>query len=145
MTGWLISGAASGDEPEASRAPGAVSAGGSGRARVPLRLVVEIHHQAIAVIAARSQQKALGSNAVLHVQHDAQIALTAQTAANALYRGGRKINRLQGALQAAVAKIDDHPIGIADHAQAVFGPTAEIENQASVVRCAPQAHSLHGG
>ena len=59
------------------------------------RQVVEIHHQAIAVIAARSQQKALGSNAVLHVQHDAQICLLYTSDAaderSSVDLGGRRI------------------------------------------------------
>ncbi|MNM80625.1 hypothetical protein D3C81_925970 [compost metagenome] len=105
-------------------------------------LVVQIDHQAVAVLLVGRQDEALRRYLGGQVEHQAHVVRRALRRA---HRGDRRVGQLQlvqHGSQLGAIDVDDDAIGRAQGEQAVLHRTGQIEHQAGVVRCAPDAHAL---
>ncbi len=104
-------------------------------------LVIQIDHQAVAVLCIGRQGEAFRGYRLFQVDHNPKVGWRTLGRTHIAYRrvGG---SHIQWRGQCCAIDVDDQTIGCAQGEDTVLHGARQVENQPRVVRCAPQAHAL---
>ena len=102
----------------------------------------QVHHEAVALAAARTQHEALLFHLAVQVEHDAQAIGAVLAATDALHLCAADVHRVQRRREFAVLDVDDQPLGVVHFREAVAHRAVHVEHEARVIRAAPQAQAL---
>ncbi|MNP17303.1 hypothetical protein D3C76_1097320 [compost metagenome] len=105
-------------------------------------LVVQVDHQAVAVLLVRRQDETLRRHLGGKVEHQAQVAGRALRRAHGGDRRVAQLELVEHGGELGAVDVDDDAVGRAESEQAVLYGAGQVEHQAGVVRCAPDAHAL---
>ncbi|SVJ58319.1 Uncharacterised protein [Klebsiella pneumoniae] len=105
-------------------------------------LVVEIDHQAVAVLLVGRQDETFRGDLRRQVEDHAQVVGRALGGAHRGDRGVAELETVELGRQLGAADVDDDTVGRGQGEQAVLHRTGEIEDQTGVVRSAPDPHAL---
>ena len=109
-----------------------------------IALVVQIHHQAIAVLLVGLEKKAARAYGLAQIEYHAQIPVIALRITNASQQLTGILRPIDVALQSGITEIHHHPRRVVQHEQGVLQRTTHIEDDARAIRCRPHAHAVDG-
>ncbi|MNQ37198.1 hypothetical protein D3C85_507340 [compost metagenome] len=103
-------------------------------------LVEQVHHQPVAILLVGRQGETLGRHGGGNVDHHPQIGGCALSGAHAGDRRIAERQLLQLGRQLGAVDIDDDTIGRRQREHGVLDRTGQVEDQACIVRRAPEPH-----